>query len=138
MFISLLINRVTSYFTCRKPTGSEYEYGDLTIIDLSAEALDWDPSDQDYAKREEATIEFRGAMVNEETTEKVPNILKNQVSLGKGAIDVSSDDEFGLALESNINVSNKFDSAVDRVTKTAHKIIQVGTSVSKKSLTMNH
>ena len=41
--VQILINRVTSYFTCQNPTHSEYEDGDLPNIDFSAEAPDWDP-----------------------------------------------------------------------------------------------
>ena len=62
----------------------------------------------------------------------------NKVSLGTGEIDVSGNDNFDLALESNINVSNEFDAAVDGRMNTTHRITQVGTSVSKKSLAMNH
>ena len=88
MVIPLLINRVTSYFTCRKPTGSEYEYGDLTIIDLSAEALDWDPSDQDYDRRKEAKMDIIGTVVKEDTMVKGPNMVITQVSLEIGLIEV--------------------------------------------------
>ena len=41
-------------------------------------------------------------------------------------------------MESNINVSNKFDAAVNGRMKRTHRITQVGTSVSKNSLSMNH
>ena len=54
-------------------------------------------------------MDFSGDMVNEENMEKRPNMVTNKVSLGTGAIDVSSDDNFGLELEININISNKFD-----------------------------
>ena len=64
LVIPLLINGVTSYFTFRKPTRSEYEDGYLPIIDLSVEAPDWDPSNQGYARRKEDTMEFSGAIVN--------------------------------------------------------------------------
>ena len=43
-------------------------------------------------------MEFSCAMVNEETTKKGPHMVINKASLGKGAIDVSSDHNFGLAL----------------------------------------
>ena len=75
MVIPIFINRVTSYFTCRKPTHSEYEYLDLPRIDFSAKDLDWDPSDQEYAQWEEATMEFSGAVVNDETMENGPNMV---------------------------------------------------------------
>ena len=34
-----------------------------------------------------------------------------QVSLGAGVIKISSNDNFGLSLESNINISSKFDAS---------------------------
>ena len=83
-------------------------------------------------------MDFGCAVVDEETTEKRPNMVINQVSLGTGEIDISSNDNFGLSLEINIDVSNKFDAAVAGRINTTHRIIQVGTSVSQKSLSINH
>ena len=40
LFISLFINRVTSYFTCRNPKRSEYEDGYLPRIDFYVEDQD--------------------------------------------------------------------------------------------------
>ena len=40
LVLPLFINVVTSYFTSRKPTRSEYEYGDLLRIDFSVEDSD--------------------------------------------------------------------------------------------------
>ena len=68
-------------------------------INFTAEAPDWDPSDCEYAQREEATMDFRGTVVDGETTERGPSMVISQVSLGVDAIDISSDDNFGLALE---------------------------------------
>ena len=62
----------------------------------------------------------------------------NQESLGTGAIDVSSDDKFGLTLERNINVSNKFDTSVSGKINTMHRIMWVGTSFSKNPPATNH
>ena len=108
------------------------------MIDLSEDDPDWDPSDQDYAQREEAPLEFSVAVVNEETTEKIQNMIINKVSLGTGAIDVSVNDKFCLVLESNINISNEFDTAVSGRMKTMYIVMRVGTYVSKKSLAINH
>ena len=58
----------------------------------------------------------------------------NKVCLETGVIDVSSDDNFGLALESNINVTSKFYASATGGMNMMHKIMRVGTSVSKKSL----
>ena len=69
--------------------------------------------DQGYTRHEKATIDFSGAVVNEDTIKKVPNMVIKQVFLGTVLIYVSSDDNFGLTLESNINASNEFDAAVN-------------------------
>ena len=77
-------------------------------------------------------MDFSSTVVNEDTMEKVSNMFIKQVSLGKGVIYVSSDDNFGLAFERNINVSNKFDVVAAGVPKKMHRIIRLGTSVYKK------
>ena len=136
--IKLLINVITSYFKCWNTSCSEYEDGDLPRTDFSAEAPHWDPSYQYYAQHKEETIYFSGANANDETTKKIPSMVINQVSLGTGAIDVSSDDKFGLTLERNINVSNKFDTSVSGKINTMHRIMWVGTSFSKNPPATNH
>ena len=40
LVITIFISGVTSYFTFQKPTRSEYEYGDLKIIDFFVEDPD--------------------------------------------------------------------------------------------------
>ena len=56
-------------------------------------------------------MDFKSTVVDGETTERGSSMVISQVSLGVDAIDISSDDNFGLALEGNINVSNEFDAA---------------------------
>ena len=50
---------------------------------------------------------------------------------------VSSDDDFGLMLESNVNVSNKLTTAAMTNLET-HNIMRVGTSSSRSSMAINH
>ena len=61
----------------------------------------------------------------------------SEVSLGTSGIDVSSDDNFGLMLESNVNVSNYFTTAAMTNMET-HKIMRVGTSRSIRLSELNH
>ena len=61
-----------------------------------------------------------------------------QVSLGTCVIYVSSDDNFGLVLERNINVSNNFEAALSGLMKSTHRIMQVGTSISNNSFAINY
>ena len=55
--------------------------------------------------------DFRGALVEEAAIERGPKMVMGEVSLGTAWIDTSSDDNFGLMLESNVNVSNKLTTA---------------------------
>ena len=50
---------------------------------------------------------FRGALVKEAEIERGPKTIISKVSLGTAGIDVSRDENFGLVMERNINVSNK-------------------------------
>ena len=81
---------------------------------------------------------FSSDVVNGQAMKKGPTMVIKQVYLGTGVIDVSGDDNFGLAPESNINVSNKFYAAVAGGIKTTHRIMRVGTFVYKKTLAINH
>ena len=108
MIVPISINGVMSYFPFRKPTRYKFEDGDVPRIDFTAEATDWDPLDQDFAEGEGEKTYFRGMLVQEAATERVPKMIIREVSFGMSGIDVSSDENSGLMLESNANVSNEF------------------------------
>ena len=61
----------------------------------------------------------------------------SEVSLGTAGTDVSRDELFSLMLDSNVNVSNELTTAVMTNLET-HKIKHVGTSSSRRSLSINH
>ena len=61
----------------------------------------------------------------------------SEVLLGTAGIDVSSDENFGLILERNVNASNEFTTS-ETVNLETHKIMQVGTSSSKSSSAIIH
>ena len=94
----------------------------MPCIDFTAEAPDWDPSDKDFAEREGEMTDFRGASVEEAATERKPKMIIREVS---------SDENFGLMLESNVNVSNEFTTAAMTNLDT-HTIMCVGTSSSRR------
>ena len=52
--------------------------------------------------------DFREVLVEEAEMERGPNMFISKVSLGTAGIDVSSNDNFGLMLDSNVNVRSKF------------------------------
>ena len=70
--------------------------------------------------------------------EKGPNMIIKQIYIETGVIDISRNDNSGLALESSINVSNNFEAEVVGGMKDTHRIMRVGTSVFKKSFSINH
>jgi hypothetical protein len=61
--IPLSLHGVTSYFTTRKPTRQEYEQSDLDLrIDMTYESPEWDPSDERFAKAEQAMANDDGQL----------------------------------------------------------------------------
>ena len=55
--IPLSLHGVTSYFTTRKPTQEEYDKTELSsILDLTYESPDWDPTSIRFQEQEDATL----------------------------------------------------------------------------------
>ena len=96
-------------------------------IYFTAEALDWDTSYQECSESEGEMTDFRGAIFEDEEMERGPMMFIRKVLLRMAGIDVSSNDNFGLMLESNVNVSNKFTTAAIMNLET-HNIMRLGTS----------
>ena len=81
--------------------------------------------------------DFRGALVEEAAIERGTKMVISEVSLGTTGIDVSSDENFVLMLESNVNVSNEF-TIVALTNQETHNIMRVGTTSSKRPSAINH
>ena len=137
MIVPLSINGVTTYFPCRKPTRSGFEDGDVLQTNFIAEALDWDPWDRDFSELGGEMTDAKGALIKEVEMESVPKMVISEVLLGTAGIDVSSDDNVGLMLDSNVSVSNKFTTA-EMTNLETHNIMRVGTSSSRISSAINH
>ena len=69
--------------------------------------------------------------------EKGPKMVISEVLLRTERIDVLSDDNFGLMLDSNVNVSKNF-TTTEMKNLEIHKIMRVGTSSSRRSSAINH
>ena len=108
LIIPLSIMGVSSFFTCRKPTRLEYDNVDIPRIHVTAEAPDWDPSDREFAQREEAMTDFRGAVIDGKTTEGGPRMVIDQVS--QMAVD-SFHEPLDILLHDRVNVSCVFHAA---------------------------
>ena len=80
--------------------------------------------------------DLRGTLVEEVAIERVTNMVISEVSLGTAGIDVLSNDNFGLMLESNVNMRNEFTTTAMKNLETQN-IMCVGTSSSKRSSVIN-
>ena len=129
---SLSINGVTSNFPCRKPTRAEFEDGGVPRIVLTAGAPYWDTLDQYFSQHEVKMTDFIGLLVEEAAMERVPKMVISELSPRTAGIDVLSDEDFGLMLESNVNVRNKF-TTVAMTNLETYYIMRVGTSSSRRS-----
>ena len=67
LMIPLNLNRVISYFKVRKPDWEEYEDHNILKIELTAEALLWDPSSPEYNLQEQSMFDYKGCFVNPNT-----------------------------------------------------------------------
>ena len=134
---SLSINGVTSNFPCRKPTCAEFEDGGVPRIVLTAGAPYWDTLDRYFAQHEVKMTDFRGLLVEEAAMERGPKMVISEVLPSTAGIDVLSNENFGLMLESNVNVSNKF-TTVAMTNLETHNIMRMGTPSSRSSSEINH
>ena len=81
--------------------------------------------------------DLRGKLAEEAAMEREKKMVISEVSLKTEGVDVLSNDNLGLIMESNVNVSNNFTTAAMTNLMT-HKIMRVGTSSSKISSEINH
>ena len=81
--------------------------------------------------------DLRGKLSEEAAMEREKKMVISEVSLKTEGVDVLSNDNLGLIMESNVNVSNDFTTAAMTNLMT-HKIMRVGTSSSKGLSEINH
>ena len=97
--IPLSLHGVTSYFTTRKPTQEEYDKTELSsILDLTYESPDWDPTSTRFQEQEDAMVDSSGNLKDVDGGN-----LAYVHALQTSAVDHTepdSDSEFGVALES--------------------------------------
>jgi hypothetical protein len=95
---------VTSYLTVRKPTLIEWESGDILHIDMTAEHLDWDPNNPTYSQQEAAMTDFRGKTISRPDRGQT-FVINSLSSMTSSAIDVTDNENFGLALDLQVTIS---------------------------------
>ena len=74
---------------------------------------------------------FRGELFEEAAMKRGPKMVISELSLRTSGIDVLSNGNFGLILESRVNMRNEFTTAAMKNMET-HKIMRVGTSSSRE------
>ncbi len=110
LHISLMLQGVTSYFPMRAATLSEYKSDVLLKFHLTAETLVWDPGTSSYSSKEDAMLDFRGQIVCTVTTTRGHIMMQvNAVCSSPFAsyfvIDATNDNNFGIYLESFVQIS---------------------------------
>ena len=117
--IPLQLEGVVSYFEYSLPTSAEFEDNDIPHLELTAATLAWDPFDKDFASLEESHLDFRGHLISAARSDgphcfaglgthladangvEEPHWKLSPVSLQYAAADVTDNDNFGIALETN-------------------------------------
>jgi hypothetical protein len=103
--IPLMLHGVTSYFPTRKPRREEYEQSDLDFrIDMTYESPEWDPSDERFAKAEDAMLNPDGSMRNNGTIrdrEESRSLISAITSCHEG----QCNSEFAAAMKNNVRIS---------------------------------
>jgi hypothetical protein len=102
--IPLILHGVTSYFPTRKPTREEFERSDLDFrIDMTYESPEWDPSDERFAKAEDAMLNPDGSMRNNGTVrdrEESRSLISAITSCHEG----QCNSEFAAAMKNNVTL----------------------------------
>ncbi|EJK61092.1 hypothetical protein THAOC_18471, partial [Thalassiosira oceanica] len=100
--ISLEMHGSVSYFPCREPTPAEWEDEQNLHVNMTSEFKDWDPDDEQFAILESSFSGQVGANISEVATARGQGSIGfGQESYAFDAVDVTSNDTFGLALEEN-------------------------------------
>ncbi len=110
LHISLILQNVTSYFPVQAATMSKYDSDVIPKFHLTAKALVWDPSLLSYSLQEDGMLDFMGQIVITVT------MSRGQITMQVNAvcslpfasfcvIDATDDNNFGICLESFVQIS---------------------------------
>lgn len=123
--IPLSLHGVTSYFVTRKPTRQEYENSELDLcIKMTYEAPEWDPSDERFAKAEQAMADNDGLLYD---VAKKPN--RSILSAISSSTEIEAE-RFSQAIKSNVRV--RFKRCNVKSVKTGKKSFAVGPKILAK------
>ena len=102
--IPLYLHGVTSWLPVSKPTLEDWNQEQYQAIELTAEQLDWDPTDRRYQEAEEALADQDAYIYG---TDHKDNrlMISSLTSLTMPSADITGDSNFGTILESKVCVS---------------------------------
>ncbi len=121
--IPLQLEGVVSYFEYTLPTSAEFEDENIPHLELTAEGPAWEPYDDDFALQEESHLDFRGHLISaarsdgpcweaeqgdrlaDANRKEEPHWKLSPVSLQYDTADIHDDDNLGVALEANVQMS---------------------------------
>ncbi len=108
--VSLKLQGVTSYFPVQATTLSEYKNDVIPKFHLTATAPVWDPGSSSYSSQEDSMLDFKGQLVSTVTMKRGQitmqvNAVCSSLFASYCVIDVTDDNNFGIYLESFVQIS---------------------------------
>jgi hypothetical protein len=102
LMIPLSLHGVTSYFNTRKPTRQEFKQSDSDLrIEMTYESPDWDPSDDRFAKAEQAMADDNGLLY--ERTMKPNRVVLSALTSSHE----TRPETFSTAMQNNVRIKFK-------------------------------
>jgi hypothetical protein len=100
----LHLQRMMPYLPVRKPTATKWEMGDIVLIKMTAENLNWDPNGPTYSSQEAAMTDYRGIVLPHPDRGQ-PFAINTISSMMTDTADITNDENVVIALEQHVTVS---------------------------------
>jgi hypothetical protein len=137
----LHLQGVMLYLPVCKPTAAKWETGDIVRIDMTAKNIDWDPNDLNYSSQEAAMTDYRGVVLPRPDRGQ-PFLINALSSMTTDAVDITDDENFGIALEQHMTVSvatgDTTKTAPGQIHSMADKLIDAETLAKLWLIPANH
>jgi hypothetical protein len=105
--LPLALRGVTSLLYVRKPTVAEWESDQFPRYHLTSESLTWDPMTTTYEEQELAMTDHHGDVIHASDSPARGRLVINALSsLTMDAADITDDDNFHVALNSQVHISS--------------------------------
>ena len=105
LIIPLVLKGFNTYFTSRNPRASEYEDKSIPHIDITSEAMVWEPCKTGFAEQEDSMTDFRREVISSGPIARVKRLI-NFLSISKyDTVDFKDDEHFFNVLDSKVNMA---------------------------------